>query len=465
MGHGNESKIIRDPRFYAEVLILAFPLILQQLLRISVNTLDSIMLGSIDQIHMSAVSQAQQVFFIFYAISNGFAVGSCVLIAQYWGRKDINVIKTLIAASVKNAAVYGLVVAMLVFLFPQMVMRIYSSDPELIRLGAPYLRICSLMYIPCSVSTMLFAVCRGVEEVKVCFTTNMISYSLNIALNYCLIFGKFGLPELGIAGAAIGTVIARLVELFVVARFLLIKDKKIGFKLPDICRRDKALTKDLIRVTTPIVIHEIIWSTGTSASSMIMGQLSIVAVSAYNVAYVLYELFGCVMNGILNACSVTIAKTIGIGRSVNEIQRQAKSMLFMGFTGGAVLGITMLASKHSFLSLYNLTDETVLYAGLFITILALIWPWSGLEMTGMIAILRAGGDGKTGLISDIFTMWLITLPLAALAAFVWDWSPVIVISIIKFNIVLEALVGMWRVLSMKWIRDLTRHDKNQISGK
>ena len=441
--------------FYRNILILAIPIILQQLLRVSVDTLDSIMLGQIDQIQMSAVSQAQQVFFVFYTVCNGFAVGCSVLISQYWGKKELDSIRTLFAVGVRYIAVFAAVVAAVVIIWPEKVMRIYSSDPELIRLGASYLRIAAWMYLPCAVSSMLFACCRGIEQMGVSFTTNAISYPLNILLDYCLIFGAFGLPELGIRGAAFGAVIARLVELAVLCRFVFRREKTIGMRPRDLLRKDKRLSLDFLKVGAPIVAHEMIWSTGTTAGSSITGQMSTVIVTGYNVANVLYQLLGCVMNGVLHACSVTLGKTIGAGAGREKIRQEAYSLVLIGLVGGTILGVITLLVGSAFVGIYDLTPDAAEFARWFMVIFALIWPFSAMEMTGMIATLRAGGDGKTGFITDIFTMWLITIPLAALSAFVLGLSPYIVISIIKFNIVLEALVGIWRIRSMKWVKNLT----------
>lgn len=454
-GEKRMTAFVTRSSFYRNILILALPIILQQFLRVSVDTLDSIMLGQIDQIQMSAVSQAQQIFFVFYTVCNGFAVGCCVLISQYWGKRDLDSIRTLFAVGVRYIAVFAIAVAAVVMIWPDKVMRIYSSDPELIALGVSYLRIAALMYLPCAVSSMLFACCRGIEEMKVSFTTNAISYPLNIVLDYCFIFGAFGFPELGIRGAACGAVIARLVELGVLCRFIFRREKRLKLVPRDMLRKDKKLSRDFLRVGTPIVAHEMIWSTGTTAGSSITGQMSTVIVTGYNVANVLYQLMACVMNGILHACSVTMGKTIGAGAGKDKIRQEAYTMVLIGCAGGTVLGVMTLLVGSAFVSIYTLTPDAAEYARWFMVIFAMIWPFSGMEMTGMIATLRAGGDGKTGFITDIFTMWLITIPLASLSAFALGLSPYVVISIIKFNIVLEALVGIFRIRTMKWVRNLT----------
>lgn len=448
--------LIKEKSFYSDLFSLTLPIMLQQLLRISVDTVNSIMLGGIDQLQMSAVSQASQIFFVFYTVCNGLAVGACVLIAQYWGKRNVDAIRTILSTGLRYSAVFGLAVSILVMATPTTFMRIYSSDPALIELGAGYLRVVALMYAPCAISVMLFAACRGVEQVRIILATNVISYTVNIFLDYCLLFGKFGFPKLGILGIAIGTVAARLVELVICSVFVLKFESHISFRFGHLKLWDKQINRDFIKVASPIAAHEVIWSIGTSASSAITGQLGTSVVAGFNVADVLYQLTAAVGNGFLNACSVVIGKTIGSG-NIEKVKRQAKTMMLMSVFGGVMIGLVLIAARDPFLSLYNLQPDAVSYAKQFMLVLGCIWPFSALEMVGMIAILRAGGDGKTGFYSDIVIMWIICIPLAALAAFVLHLPPVQVILILKMTIVLEAIVGTIRVLSMRWIRDLTRH--------
>ena len=447
--------IILSKQFYWNILVLSLPMILQQLLRVSVDTLDSIMLGRIDQLQMSAVSQAQQIFFIFYTVCCGIGAGGCVLAAQYWGKRDHESIKTLGAIGVKSAAVFGLIFAVIVMIWPDKLLRIYSSDPELIRIGSSYLRIAALMYPVCAVSTVMFAWCRGIEEMSISFTANAISYPLNVVLDYCLIFGKFGMPELGIRGAAVGAVIARVVELLLLSHFVFVREKKISMNLGDLKRKDRRLTKDFWMVSAPIIGHELIWSTGTTAGSSITGQMGTTIVSGYNVANVFYQLLSSIMNGVLHACSVVMGMTIGSGKDKEQIQREAYSMVMIGFVGGSLVGLLTLVLGSPFVSLYALSSEAAVYARTFMLIFAAVWPFSGVEMTGMIAVLRAGGDGKMGLICDIFSMWLLTIPLASVCAFFMGASPYLVVAVIKTNIAIEAIVGVLRICSGKWIKNLT----------
>jgi len=161
------------------------------------------------------------------------------------------------------------------------------------------------------------------------------------------------------------------------------------------------------------------------------------------------------MNGVLHACSVVMGKTIGSGKDKEQVQREAYSMIVIGLVGGSLVGVVTLIFGGLFVNLYALSAEAAVYARTFMLIFAAIWPFSGMEMTGMVAVLRAGGDGKMGLICDIFSMWMITIPLAAACAFYFGASPYLVVAIIKVNIAIEALVAVFRIFSGKWIRNLT----------
>ena len=430
-----------------------FPIFLQQLLKISVDTIDSLMLGSIDQIQMSALSQANQIFFVFSTICNGFSAGCCVLVSQYWGKKDYDSISLIISHALRIITVFALIVSAAVGLFPQFFMRIYSSDPTIISIGAGHLRRISLMYVMFAISNMIFGASRGIEQVRIILASNVVSYSVNILLDYLLIFGKFGFPKMGITGVAIGTIIARFVEFLFCGTFFL-KEPSIPFMLKDLKRSNKKLRNSLIKVSAPIVAHEIVWSLGTSSGAMITGQLGRSAVAGYNVMYVLYELCATVGNGFLSAANVVLGMTLGKGEK-EEAKRQANSILAIALGIGFAMSAITLLVRNGFLSLYDLDPDALHYAKQFILIIACIWPFSLIEMVTMVSILRAGGEGKVGFYTDIVVMWMICIPLASLCAFRLHTEPWIVVAIIKNIIVLESIVGIIRVYSYKWVRDLT----------
>lgn len=446
-------QLSHDKNFYRQLAALSIPIFLQQLLRISVDTVNSLMLGSIDQLQMSAISQANQVFFIYYTVCSGLSVGCAVLVAQFWGKKDVNVIPSIIAHALRLVAVIGLIVSMAVHFFPETFMRIYSSDPDIIRIGAGYLHKVSLMYLACGLSVIIFAASRGVEQVRIVLITNIISYSINILLDYVLLFGKLGFPQLGVDGVAYGTIAARYVE-FAVCLTCFIANKHIPFRISDIGRVSPNIRRALLKISAPIVAHEIVWSLGTSSGAMITGQLGKTVVAGYNVTTVLYDLCATVGNGFSSACSVVMGMTLGRG-DLEEAKHQANSILLLALCFGLTLGVITFSVKDTFISLYALSDASRSYARQFMTVISIIWPFSLLEMVGMIAILRSGGEGKVGFYTDIVVMWMICIPLAALLAFRLHGEPWMIVTAIKAIIVLESVTGIINVYRYRWLRNLT----------
>lgn len=413
------------------------------------------MIGGIDQIQMSALSQANQIFFVYFALCNGFAAGCCVLVAQYWGKKDYDSIALVVSHALKIVTGFGIIVTVLVAFMPETFMRIYSSDPTIISIGAEHLRRVCIMYTACGISNMIFGACRGIEQIKIILATNIVSYSTNIILDYLLIYGKFGFPQLGIKGVAIGTVIARFVELIFCGTFFL-KEPTVPFMFKDLKKSDKNIRNSLIRISTPMVAHELVWSLGTSSGAMITGQLGKSAVAGYNVTTVLYDLLSTVGNGFLNAAGVVLGMTLGRGET-EEAKKQANSILAIAISLGFIMSVITLLIKNGFLSLYTLDETASGYARQFINIIAVIWPFSHIEMVTMVSILRAGGDGKVGFYTDLVVMWLICIPLAWLSAFRFNAEPWVIVAIIKNIIVLEAIVGIIRVYSYKWVKNLTNN--------
>ncbi len=451
-----QSFLIRDRGFYSAFWMVALPLTFQQLLLISVDALNTLMLGQFSEIQMTAVSQASQVFFIFSVICYGFAAACCIMVSQYYGKGDYNSIKMIVATTLRFNALFGLIVGAAVFAFPSEIMHFYSKDPQVIAQGAVYLRIVSLMYTPFAISTSLFYASRGVAETKIVIVSNIITYGINILLNYIFIFGFLGCPKLGVQGAAIGTVAARFIELITMCVYMLRIEKRIRFRLGDLLRKNKLLLKDYMVTLRPVLGHELVWSFGMTMPQVLMGQLGVSASAAFNTIYVYFELMIAVMNGMSGAATVVIGKAVGEGR-LDHVKNEAYTLLLMATGIGIVGAICMAAGFRSFLGLYHsLSPTTVSYAKHMVPVMTAVTFFSAWEIIGLVGILRGGGDAKTGFLTDCVAMWLIAIPLGALATFYFGLSPILVIALLKVDMPIKATVGFIRVLRMHWVRNVTR---------
>ena len=450
--------LVREKSFYRHVAVLMVPLILQMLLSISVDTLSTMMLGTVSQVNMTIVTQANQVSWIVRVIMIGFSGGTAVLAAQYWGVRNKEKLQTIVSVSLRFMLIFSLVIVALVLCFAPQIMRVYSSDDYIVRVGGEYLRTVAFSYVAVGILNSLYAACRSVEKVQIIFCNNLVTYAINLLLNYGLLFGKLGLPELGIEGVAIGAVAARTLEMLIIFAYMIRFEDRIGFRLRHLKKRDRQMTKDYIKAGLPIVLHEMIWSVGTSSGNMITGQLGTSVVAGYDVMATFYSIISAVGEGFQYVVSILTGNAIGAGDK-KQVRRQSHSFILIGLGLGILAGLGTLAFRSAFIGIYALDAEAAAYANTFLLIIAAVCPLSFLEMTCMIGILRAGGDGKTGLYSDIVIMWLLCIPAAALAAFQLHLDPVIVVLIVKMTMVLEGTVGTLRVLSMRWVHNFVRKEE------
>lgn len=450
--------LIREKSFYRHVAVLTVPLILQMLLSISVDTLSTMMLGSVSQVNMTIVTQANQVSWIVRVMMIGFSGGTAVLAAQYWGVRDKEKLQTIVSVSLRFMLVFSMAIVALVMIFAPQIMRVYSSDEYIVRVGGEYLRTVAFSYVAVGILNSLYAACRSVEKVQVILCNNLVTYALNLLLNYCLLFGKLGLPKLDIEGVAIGAVAARTLEMLIILIYMIRFDDRIGFRLRHLKKYDSRMTKDYIKAGLPIVLHEMIWSVGTSSGNMITGQLGTSVVAGYDVMATFYSIISAVGEGYQYTVSILTGNAIGEGDK-DKVRRQCHSFIVMGLGLGILAGLATLVFRAPFIGIYALDAEAAAYAGKFLLIIAAVCPFSFLEMTCMIGILRAGGDGQTGLYTDIVVMWLLCIPAAALSAFKFRLDPVIVVMIVKSTMVLEGTIGTLRVLSMKWIHNFVRKEE------
>ncbi len=467
---------VRDKGFYRLVFGMAFPLTLQFLMQISVNTANSIMLGRTSELQMATAAQAAQVFFLFSAITFGFATPGAMLISQYWGRKNLPCIRSLMTMSLRCNMMFGASVALAVFTFPGAIMRCFSSDPALIAEGAAYLRIAAVGYLPYAVSNTLYQSFRAVERARIIGISNFVFCGLNILLNYCFIFGRLGLPAFGVRGAAMGMAVARLVEMTLMLCYLLRVDMRVRYRVHHFIHFDAPhgnaagavcaetpgeappralLWRDYRKVLRPVLGHEIIWGFGMTASQAIMGQISTSAIAAFSICYVLYELVTAPMNGLAGAASTVIGKTVGAGEKT-AVRGKAYTLMGIATLFGLAGALVMLLFGGRFAGLYALSAQSRGYVGGIMTVMAVAAFFTGWEVVGLVGVLRGGGDAKTGFFTDVVAMWVVAIPLGLMAAFWWHLPPVLVILLLKLDMPLKGTVAMVRILRMRWVNDMTR---------
>lgn len=449
--------------FYFNIFSIAIPIALQNLITLGTSMMDSIMLGRADTtgILLSAASLANQPFFILQVFTFGIASGSSVLCAQYWGKGDMRPIRDIFSFIIKLAIMAGFIFALTVLLIPEKVMGLYSNNSEIIMRGSQYLRIFGYGYFTFAISNTLLSALRSIEVLKVSVVTSIASFFTNVFLNWVLIFGNLGAPALGIQGAAIATLIARLLEFVITIVFVFFIDKKLQFRVRDIFRHNKVLASDAVKSGTPVVINELMWSLATSTQAAILGHIAYSSgdpVAANSIAGVIQQLSTVMIMGVANASAVIVGMAIGEGDMPKAVDR-AKTLrnlsVFMGFISCAFI----LIVKNAFVNFYNVPQETKILADQIITIFAFITIFCSINMTLIMGVLRGAGDTKFCMRMEIGCLWGIAIPLAVVAAFFFKFPVPLVFLCMKTDEITKAVIGIARMSGNKWLNSLTREYK------
>ncbi len=441
--------------FYRKVFALVIPMVLQNLINVGVTAADVIMLGRVSETVLSGASLANQIQFIMTLFLFGLTSGATVLTAQYWGKGDRRTIEEVLGIALRFSAMVALLFFVMAFFFPHLLMRIYTSEPEVIAEGIKYLRIVSFSYLFTAVTVVYLNIIRSIERVIVATVIYSISLLINVAINWTLIYGRFGFPRLEIQGAAIGTLIARFMELLMVLVYAFLINKEIRIHWRDIMKSQKWLVKDFFIYSGPVIVNELMWGMGSSANTAIIGHLGSAAVAANSVAQVERQLATVVAFGLASAASILVGKAIGENQmKLAEIyaSKLTKITVLSGIGGAAVI----LASGPLVRAGMSLSLEAETYLNFMLFVMAYFTVAQAYNSVMVVGIFRGGGDTKFGLALDVGTMWGGSILFGFLAAFVLKWNVLAVYVILMSDELLKIPFTTWRYHSRKWLNKITR---------
>ena len=449
---------VRDKGFYRNVLRLAIPLTLQSAMGLLLNMMDTVMLGRLgenSEAVISAASLANQPFTIYSILIFGIASGASVLISQYWGKQDTDSINSITGIITIISLVAGGLVTVLCYFFAPEVMSLYTSSPLVIELGVSYLYIVLASYPITSMTSLLCSVMRSTEQVKVALVSNSAAILTNILLNYILIFGKLGFPALGIVGAAIATLIARIAELLMVLFYVIFMEKQVRLSLRKMLRIRGVLVRDLCRYSLPTITSETFWGLGITCHAAIIGNMGEIPYAAYSVANIIESIGLLATMGFATAALVIIGKEIGAGREHNAYP-YAKTLLTLATILGALMsGVVVLLARPA-VNLFNIVDATKDTAVNIILVIAVLVFIKSFNATAIVGVFRGGGDTVTAMLMDSVCMWTISVPMGLLAAYVLELPVWWVYAFLMTDEVVKIFIGFKRVTSRKWIRNVTR---------
>ena len=445
----------RDPVFIRKLISLVMPIAFQQFMLALVSASDALMLGVISQDSLSAVSLAGQVTFIHSLLLEAMTIGLSLIAAQYWGKGDIPAVERIFAFVTKVTTVISLIFTLSALLLSGMLMRIFTNDPQVIAEGVKYLRIVACSYIIMGITNVYLYVMRSIERVIVATVVYLVSFLCNVVFNAIFIFGLFGFPALGIRGAAIATLIARIMELVLVCGYAKIYNKDVKFRVHYFLHQDKLLVRDFLVYSLPVVLNEVMWGLGTSANTAILGHMGSSAVAANSVAQVARQLATVVSFGLSSATAIYLGKTIG-ERKFDHARAYAKRFIILSVVMGVIGGGLILIASPVVISFLSLSATARYYLKMMFYVMSYFVIAQAFNTTMVVGIFRSGGDTKFGLIMDVSTMWGCSILLGALAAFVLHWSVPAVYVLLMSDELIKVPITLIRYRSFKWLKDVTR---------
>ncbi|MBR6308936.1 MAG: MATE family efflux transporter [Lachnospiraceae bacterium] len=460
----------KDSAFYGKVFTIAIPIALQSLISIGVNMLDTIMVGSLGDHALSATSLANSFISIYHIFCMGLGMGASVLVSRYWGMKNSNsnddsivgesanaghALKQTVALMLRLALALAAIFAILTLVIPGALMKMYTPEAEIIRLGSIYFKWSVVTYFFLGSSLVSTIVLRSVGEVRFPLFVSIGAFFVNLGANYTFIFGKFGAPRMEIAGAALGTLIARIFEAVCILTYLLIIDKRIGFRIKDLFMNTGSLIGEYIRISIPVLISDAILAIGSNSVSMVIGRLGATFVSANAITAVTQQLSTVVIQGVSQAGAIVTGQTLGMGDRKKTMD-QGWLFLGLGIALGTVSALFIIIAKNPVIrSFKDVSDEARAIAQQLMWAISLVIVFQATNSIMTKGVLRGGGDTKVLMLADNIFLWAVSIPLGILAGFVFKLSPFWIYVCLKSDQIIKTFWCVIRLQSGKWIKKIT----------
>lgn len=443
----------KDKNFYKTVCAIAIPIALQGLITTGVNIMDTVMVGAVGERQLSAVSLANQFISIFQIFCMGIGMGASVLVARYYGMKEQKSLQKTVSIMLRLCIGLSVLFSVFTAIFPQLIMKIYTAEADIIAFGVEYLKYSIFTYALLGLSLTCTIVLRNVNQVRIPLYTSIGAFFVNVGANYAFIFGKFGAPKMGVAGAAVGTLVARTFEFFVICGYLFVFEKEIAFRVKHIFKKVGPLWREYIRVSIPVLISDGILALGNNSVAMIIGRIGGSFVAANAVTTVAQQLSTVLIQGFSQAGCIVTGKTLGEGKK-EKAQEQGWAFFGLGIVFGLVAAGVIALVSAPLISAYDLSSETVEIAKQLMVSIAIIIVFQATNSIMTKGVLRGGGDTKMLMLADNVFLWVASIPLGVLAGLVFHLPAFWVYFALKIDQVLKTIWCLIRLKSGKWIKKI-----------
>ena len=445
----------REKDFYA-VFFRLFPILAaQNILILAMSLADNLMLGAYSQTALSGAAAANQLQFLFSQVTMATGDALVVLAAQYFGKGDYAPIKRAASVAYLVAISLSLLFFLGASLMPRQLLSLFTGEESYVSAGCSYLSIIRFTYPIFAITSVSLALLRSIASVRIAMLSSFVALLANCSVNYILIFGRFGAPEMGLKGAAIGTLLARALELAFVLGYLLLRDRKLRLRLRELFSFDSAIARSYLALAKPTLIVGAMFGASTCLQTVILGHLSSNAIAANSAASTIYMILKVAAIGASSASAVVIGAAIGRG-DLKQVKEYARTLQMLYLILGALTSITLLIIRIPLLSLYTgLTPEALKLTNDFILVLCVTSIGTTYEMPVLCGIVRGGGDASFVLKNDLISIWGIVLPLSALGAFVFHFHPVLVLFCLNSDQLFKCAAAAIKCNRYTWIKRLT----------
>ncbi len=459
------KSMLKDKAFLSKTFAITIPIALQNLLNNVLNLVDTLMIGRLGETTVAAVGLANKVFFVFSLLMFGICSGSGILASQYYGKRELVNIQRVLKISLMIGVGASILFVIPGVFYPELVMRIFTPSEEMIKIGAVYLAIIAVSYPLTAITNCYVAVLRSMNYVRLPVAITSIAIVVNVVFNYGLIFGKLGLPELGVAGAAIATVLARIVEVgalliivylhkagdggvgdFVHTKYVKAKENGVAFL-------HRAFVGKYLSTAAPVIANEFMWGLGVTMYSLVYGRMGDAAAAAITITGTVEQVALVIFFGICNAAAVILGNEMGADR-LDRAEKYAKYYMVLLFGLSIIGAIIVVFVKEPVIGIFEMPATVNHYIRLCITAFAIYTPIRMLNCLIIVAILRSGGDTKAALFLDVSSVWLIGIPMAVLGGLVFQLPVYIVYAMIMIEEIYKLVFGYMRYRKKKWLKNM-----------
>lgn len=444
---------LKDKDFIRAALALAVPVAFQQLITAGLNMIDVLMVGQLGETSVAALGLANQIFFLLVLFVFGVTSGMSIFTAQFWGKGDTESIRKVLGICLTVAASVAAMFSLAAVFIPETLMSFYTKDSEVIKLGSDYLHIVGLSYVLMAISFSYISILRSITQVTLTVIVSVLALTIKTAIGYTLIFGHFGLPALGVRGAAIGTATGWAFECVLLLFLVYARKTPLAANPLTFFHFDRAFLFNVLRTSMPAALNEVIWSFGITLYNAVYARIGTDAIAAININATIEELMFVLFIGLGNACSVMVGNKIG-EKDKETAFEYSRRFIIVTVAFSAMGGVIVFFSRGLIAGLYQVSDSAIFDLMNIMAVYAFSSWLRAYNFMLFIGALRAGGDTRYAMFTELFSIWLIGVPAALIGGFVLHLPVYYVYALVLLEELVKAIVITRRYLSRKWIHDL-----------